>query len=64
MILCGVGMFAGLSGLLASAFLGGQDRKSAETKEILDRLEQMQAKLDLLGQERPSAPWAGGDRSG
>ena len=48
----GVGMFAGLSGLVASLFLGRPERKTDETKQILARLEQMEAKLDRLGQER------------
>jgi voltage-gated potassium channel len=47
----GVGMFAGFSGLVASVFVGGQDRKSDETKEILTRLDQLQAKLDALHRE-------------
>ena len=45
LMICGVGMFAGLSGLLASLFLGGQDRKSSELGEILRRLEEMEARL-------------------
>jgi len=52
LMVAGVGMFGGISGLAASFFLGGQDRKSAETKEILARLEQLQAKLEVLSQER------------
>jgi len=44
----GVGMFGGISGLAASFFLGGQDRKSAETKEILTRLDQLPAKLEAI----------------
>ena len=51
-MVAGVGMFGGLGGLAAAFFLGGQDRKSAETKEILARLEQLQAKLEVLSQER------------
>lgn len=62
LMICGVGMFAGLSGLVASLFLGGQERKPDETKEILARLRQMEAKLDRLGQERASV--AGRDKSG
>ena len=48
----GVGMFGGISGLAASFFLGGQDRKSAETKEILARMDELQAKLDAMSRER------------
>jgi len=62
LMICGVGMFAGLSGLVASVFLGGQDRKPVGTEEILARLDQLQAKLDRLSHEQGSA--AGGDRSG
>jgi voltage-gated potassium channel len=51
LMVSGVGMFGGLSGLVASFILGGQDRKSAETKEILARLEQLQTKLDALNRE-------------
>ena len=53
LMICGVGMFAGLSGLVASVFLGGPSGQSADTREILARLKQMEAKLDALGQERP-----------
>jgi voltage-gated potassium channel len=45
-MVCGVGMFAGLSGLVASLFLGGQDRKAAELEELLRRLEQMESRLE------------------
>jgi voltage-gated potassium channel len=48
LMVAGVGMFGGISGLAASFFLGGQDRKSAETQEILARLDQLQTKLDAL----------------
>ena len=62
LMICGVGMFAGLSGLVASVFLGGQDRKPIGTQEILARLDLLQVKLDRLSHEQGSA--AGGDRSG
>jgi len=51
LMICGVGMFAGLSGLVASVFLGGQDRKPIGAEEILARLDQLQAKLDALNRE-------------
>lgn len=51
LMVCGVGMFAGLSGLVASVFLGGKDGTATDTKEILARLEQMQSQLDLLRQQ-------------
>jgi voltage-gated potassium channel len=46
LMVCGVGMFAGLSGLVASLFLGGHSRKSSEMAQILARLDQMQAQLE------------------
>ena len=52
LMICGVGMFAGLSGLVASLFMGGSERKPDETREILTRLAQMDAKLEGLAQER------------
>ena len=52
LMICGVGMFAGLSGLVASVVLGGRDRKSDETKEILARLDQLQAKVESLSAAR------------
>lgn len=51
-MICGVGMFAGLSSLVASVFLGGQERKSDKTKEILAKLEQLQAQFDALSASR------------
>ena len=48
LMVAGVGMFGGISGLAASFFLGGQDRKSAETREILARLDQLQAVLEAM----------------
>ncbi len=46
LMVCGVGMYAGLSGLVASVFLGSHRKQSSEMAEILARLEQMQAQLD------------------
>jgi voltage-gated potassium channel len=51
----GVGLFGGISGLAASFFLGGQDRRPAETKEILARLDQLQATLNALRQQDDKA---------
>lgn len=45
LMICGVGMFAGLSGLVATLFLGGHDRKSTELLEVLAKLEQLEARL-------------------
>jgi voltage-gated potassium channel len=51
LMVAGVGMFGGISGLAASFFLGGQERKSAETRKILAKLEQLQAKLETMSHE-------------
>jgi voltage-gated potassium channel len=48
LMVAGVGLFGGVSGLAASFFLGHQDRKSPEMAEILIRLEQLQSQLNLL----------------
>lgn len=45
LMVCGVGMFAGLSGLVASLFLGGQQSKPDQMDQILARLERIEAKL-------------------
>jgi len=45
LMIAGVGMFASLSGLAASFFLGSQDRKSDELKEVLSRLDDLEAVL-------------------
>ena len=55
LMVAGVGMFGGVSGLAAAFFLGVQDRKSAETKEILARLDQLQVKIEALGQEQAAS---------
>ena len=61
LMICGVGMFAGISGLLASVFVGGPDRRPPGTEEILARLDQVQAELELLRREQPNT--AGGAKS-
>lgn len=48
LMIAGVGMFGGLSGLVASIFLSESDRKSSETREILARLEALHVRLDAL----------------
>lgn len=53
LMVAGVGMFGGISGLAASFFLGGEGRKSADTKEILAKLDQLQAKLDSMCSTTP-----------
>jgi voltage-gated potassium channel len=45
LMVCGVGMFAGLSGLVASLFLGGQQRKSYDLQQVMARLDQMEARV-------------------
>jgi len=45
LMIAGVGMFASLSGLAASFFLGSQDRKSEELKDVLSRLDDLEAVL-------------------
>jgi hypothetical protein len=54
LMVAGVGMFGVLSGLVASVFLGQQDRKPFENRELLAQLELVSAKLhdDLVKHER------------
>jgi voltage-gated potassium channel len=52
LMVAGVGLFGGISGLAASFFMGGKDRKSAEMKEILVQLNELKIKLDALSRER------------
>lgn len=49
LMLGGVSMFSCLSGLAASFFLGAPSRDKAELREVLARLELLQARLDRLG---------------
>jgi len=48
----GIGLFGALSGLAASFFLGGQEKQDADTRAVLDRLDQMQAKLDEITRQK------------
>jgi voltage-gated potassium channel len=48
----GVSMFGCLSGLAATFFLGAQQGKPSEMKEILARLDEIHVKLDALQRER------------
>ncbi len=50
LMIAGVGMFGGLSGLVASIFLSDSDRRPSETRDILARLEALHAKLDALSE--------------
>ncbi len=58
LMVAGMGMFGGISGLATSLFLGGTDRKSADTRAILAKLDLLHAKLDVLSAERKT-PKAG-----
>ena len=51
LMIAGVGMFGGLSGLAAALFLGQPDRKLLETREILSRLDALHVKLDALSRD-------------
>ena len=48
LMIAGVGMFGGLSGLAAALFLGQADRQPSDTREILSRLDALHVKLDAL----------------
>lgn len=56
LMICGVGMFAGLSGLVASLFLGKSEPKPDATQEILGRLERLEARLNSSTSEQPRSP--------
>jgi voltage-gated potassium channel len=55
LMISGVGLFAGLSGLLASIFLKESHRKTPDTREILTRLDALHAKLDALSPPKPDS---------
>ncbi len=48
LMFAGVGMFGGLSGLVAALFLGQSEHKPSEMHVILTRLDALNAKLDTL----------------
>jgi hypothetical protein len=48
LMIAGVSMFGCLSGLAAAFFLGTQPRRGSEDKDILDKLSQLEKKLDAL----------------
>ncbi len=52
LMVAGVGMFGGLSGLVAAFFLGARDPKTADPQEVLVRLDQIQARLEALEKPR------------
>lgn len=53
LMICGVGMFAGLSGLVASLFLGKPEPRPDATQQILSRLERLEARLSSNTSEQP-----------
>ena len=55
-MIAGVGMFATVSGLAASLFLGARDGKSDELKEVLARLKILEAKLTERQNDERSKP--------
>ncbi len=52
----GIGLFGGLSGLVASFLLGAREKESPENKEILERLERLQRALDHMNARVNSIP--------
>jgi len=58
LMIAGVGMFGGLSGLVASIFLSESDRRSSETREVLARLDALHVKLDALSRAGGRPPGA------
>ena len=52
LMVAGIGIFAGLSGLAASLLLGANESKSVEMEEILIRLDSIETKLDDLNPQR------------
>lgn len=48
LMLAGIGMFGGLSGLVASFFLGRGPQNTSETAELLSRLEALQVQVEAL----------------
>jgi len=52
LMLCGVGLFGTLSGLVASWFLGPQEREKAELARVHEQLAELNARLDQLLKSR------------
>jgi len=52
LMIAGVGMFGGLSGLVASIFLTDFEHRPSETRAILARVEALHAKLDALSSNK------------
>jgi voltage-gated potassium channel len=55
LMISGMALFGGLSGLVASFFMGGGDQKNADNKEILARLDQIQKQLAQSSQQNPGS---------
>jgi voltage-gated potassium channel len=53
MMVSGMGLFGGLSGLVASFFMGTTDQTASDKKEILARLDQLQKQLAQLTPQQP-----------
>jgi voltage-gated potassium channel len=51
LMVAGVSMVGCLSGMAASFFLGTHEEKTSDLKEVLARLDQLQAKLDELSEK-------------
>jgi voltage-gated potassium channel len=52
-MMSGVGLFGGLSGLLASVFVGAHKREEGDIREVLARLDQLQAQIEALRTQKP-----------
>ena len=48
LMIAGVGFFAASSGLVASAFIGSKQKRTATEEEILERLKKLDEKIDEL----------------
>ena len=46
----GVGLFGVLSGITASIFMGKQEKDTSDAKQVMDRLDRLDAKLDALAE--------------
>jgi len=62
LMICGVGLFAGLSGMVASIFLGVSDRQVIGLEDIMLQITQMQAKMDVINARLKSGTEDSGGR--
>ncbi len=51
MVIAGVGMLGGLTGLVAALFLGQTEHTPSETRKILSRLDALHVKPDTLSRD-------------